>query len=85
MNEPESEKKIKTYPRGGTYVDFDGEPDADVEKWLGDNFVLWVPATRELVVLCGRPARECIAIPTDRLARRGKDHGLLYIFRSAGS
>jgi hypothetical protein len=29
---------------------FTGEPDADLERWIGDQFESWVPSKRQLVI-----------------------------------
>lgn len=29
---------------------FTGEPDADLERWLGEHFESWIPSRRELVL-----------------------------------
>lgn len=36
------------------YRQFTGEPDDALERWLGTNFVSWVPSRRELIINPGR-------------------------------
>jgi hypothetical protein len=76
--------KIQSYPRGGEYVDIEEpvEPDPEIEKWLGDDFVSWAPADHELVVVAGHGGRHVILGAGDRMARR-RPGGPLYLNRSA--
>jgi hypothetical protein len=47
---------------------FTGEPDADLERWLGDQFESWIPSRRELV-LRARGGVEAVVLAGQQIAK----------------